>query len=109
MAEAGGLRRREGRAAGTAGGAAARRSSSCGARGGTGRRVCEAWAPGGGGEGGARGGVGERGAGTAEPPPGGRRSRKSRGRAAALATVCPVAAPCARGSLGLSLPWLGQG
>lgn len=87
------------------GGVAARRSSSRGARGGTGRRVSEARAPGGGGEGGARGGEGELGAGTAEPPPGRHRSRKSRGRAAAVAAGFPVAAPSARGSWGLSLPW----
>ena len=91
------------------GGAAARRSSSRGARGGTGRRVSEVRAPGGGGEGGARGGEGELGAGTAEPPPGRRRSRKSRGRAAAVAAGFLVAAPSARGSRGLSLPRPGQG
>lgn len=106
--------RREGCAAGSAGAARGRRRRRLGAaaarsegRGGgsaqPGRR-----APGGGGEGGARGGEGELEAGTAETPPGGRRSRGSSGRAAAVAAGRPVAAPSALGPPGLSLPEPGQ-
>lgn len=109
MAEAGGLRRRErGRRTGEAPPPPpwSSRRALAGTGGGSarpGRR-----APGGGGEGGARGGEGELEAGTAETPPGGRRSRRSSGRAAAVAAGCPVAAPSALGSPGLSLPEPGQ-
>lgn len=110
MAEAGGLRRRErGRRTGEA--LPPPWSSRRGALRGTGRRVSAAGAPGrrAGAEKGARGaGKGSLEAGTAETPPGGRRSRKSRGRAAAVAAGCPVTAPSALGSRGLSLPEPGQ-
>lgn len=58
------------------GAAAAAKKLPPGALGRTGRRVGAARAPGGG----VRGGEGELGAGTAEPPPGGRGSRRSSGR-----------------------------
>lgn len=106
MAEAGGLRRRErGRRTGEA--LPPPWSSRRGALRGTGRRVSAAGAPGrrAGAEKGARGaGKGSLEAGTAETPPGGRRSRKSRGRAAAVAAGVPGHRPLRLGFPGPEPP-----